>query len=129
MESVISSLVESLTASETTTGSSLAEAITATTTEWLSSTFTSTSTSTAAFPSATDIDVGLGAGGGVAISEGNPVVNFLLGIMIVLGASVMNAFGLNLTKLDHVRRMFAWVFRYSVSILRVSDAEVSVAWT
>jgi hypothetical protein len=92
-------------------------------------TSTSTSTSTAAFPSATDIDVGLGAGGGVAINEGNPVVNFLLGIMIVLGASVMNAFGLNLTKLDHVRRMFAWVFRYSVSIPRVSDAEVSVAWT
>ncbi|KAJ9093893.1 hypothetical protein QFC21_006266 [Naganishia friedmannii] len=100
MESAISSLVESITASGPT-ASSLADTVTATTTEWLSSTLTSTSSS--AFPSITDIDVGLGAGGGVAISEGNPVVNFLLGIMIVLGASVMNAFGLNLTKLDHMR--------------------------
>jgi hypothetical protein len=30
-------------------------------------------------------------------------VNFILGMIIVLGASVMNAFGLNLTKMDHVR--------------------------
>lgn len=30
-------------------------------------------------------------------------VNLLLGLLIVLGASALNAFGLNLTKLDHVR--------------------------
>ncbi|KAJ9114030.1 hypothetical protein QFC22_005850 [Naganishia vaughanmartiniae] len=101
MESAINSLVESftITGSETTT-SSLADVVTATTTEWLSGTLTASSV----FPSATvDIGGGVGAGTGVAISEGNPVVNFLLGIMIVLGASVMNAFGLNLTKLDHMR--------------------------
>lgn len=36
------------------------------------------------------------------INDGNPVVNFILGFLIVIGASIMNAFGLNLTKLDHV---------------------------
>ena len=30
-------------------------------------------------------------------------MNLLLGLLIVLGASALNAFGLNLTKLDHVR--------------------------
>lgn len=35
-------------------------------------------------------------------NDGNPVVNFILGFIIVIGASILNAFGLNLTKLDHV---------------------------
>lgn len=29
-------------------------------------------------------------------------VNLILGLLIVLGSSALNAFGLNLTKLDHV---------------------------
>lgn len=30
-------------------------------------------------------------------------VNFILGLLIVLASSILNAFGLNLTKLDHTR--------------------------
>ncbi len=33
----------------------------------------------------------------------NPVVAFIIGLAIILLASVLNAAGLNLTKLDHVR--------------------------
>ena len=33
----------------------------------------------------------------------NPVVAFIIGLSIILLASIMNAAGLNLTKLDHVR--------------------------
>ena len=33
----------------------------------------------------------------------NPVVAFIIGLAIVLLASILNAAGLNLTKLDHVR--------------------------
>lgn len=33
----------------------------------------------------------------------NPVVSFIIGLGIILLASVLNAAGLNLTKLDHVR--------------------------
>lgn len=35
--------------------------------------------------------------------HGNPVVAFIIGMAIVLFASILNAAGLNLTKLDHVR--------------------------
>jgi len=35
--------------------------------------------------------------------HGNPVVAFIIGLAIILLASVLNAAGLNLTKLDHVR--------------------------
>ncbi|KAF9529389.1 hypothetical protein CPB83DRAFT_852583 [Crepidotus variabilis] len=35
--------------------------------------------------------------------HGNPVVAFIIGLSIVLLASILNAAGLNLTKLDHVR--------------------------
>lgn len=33
----------------------------------------------------------------------NPVVAFIIGLAIILLASILNAAGLNLTKLDHVR--------------------------
>ncbi|KAG8970007.1 hypothetical protein FRC03_011806 [Tulasnella sp. 419] len=32
----------------------------------------------------------------------NPAVDFLIGLAIILAASVLNAGGLNITKLDHV---------------------------
>ena len=35
--------------------------------------------------------------------HGSPVVAFIIGLAIVLLASILNAAGLNLTKLDHVR--------------------------
>ena len=35
--------------------------------------------------------------------HGNPVVAFIIGLAIILLASILNAAGLNLTKLDHVR--------------------------
>ncbi|KAL0072423.1 hypothetical protein AAF712_000186 [Marasmius tenuissimus] len=35
--------------------------------------------------------------------SGNPVVAFIIGLAIILLASILNAAGLNLTKLDHVR--------------------------
>lgn len=38
-----------------------------------------------------------------AAMAGNPVAAFVIGLGIVLLASVLNAGGLNLTKLDHVR--------------------------
>ncbi|OCF36656.1 hypothetical protein I316_01909 [Kwoniella heveanensis BCC8398] len=37
-------------------------------------------------------------------SEGNYILNTFIGLLIVLLASVLNALGLNLTKLDHVRQ-------------------------
>ena len=36
--------------------------------------------------------------------HGSPVVAFIIGLAIILLASILNAAGLNLTKLDHVRR-------------------------
>jgi hypothetical protein len=33
----------------------------------------------------------------------NPVIAFIIGLSIVFLASILNAAGLNLTKLDHVR--------------------------
>jgi len=36
---------------------------------------------------------------------GNPVVAFIIGLAIILLASILNAAGLNLTKLDHVCRL------------------------
>ncbi|ORX39949.1 hypothetical protein BD324DRAFT_615617 [Kockovaella imperatae] len=41
---------------------------------------------------------------GQVTNEGSYVLNTLLGLVIVLIASVLNAFGLNLTKLDHMRQ-------------------------
>lgn len=35
--------------------------------------------------------------------SGSPAVGFIIGVSIVLLASILNAGGLNLTKLDHVR--------------------------
>ena len=36
--------------------------------------------------------------------QADPVVAFIIGLSIILLASILNAAGLNLTKLDHVRR-------------------------
>ena len=41
--------------------------------------------------------------GTVASHRPNPVVAFIFGLSIVTLASILNAAGLNLTKLDHVR--------------------------
>lgn len=41
--------------------------------------------------------------GTVASHKPNPVVAFIIGLSIVTLASILNAAGLNLTKLDHVR--------------------------
>ena len=40
---------------------------------------------------------------GVHRHHGSPVVAFVIGLAIILLASILNAAGLNLTKLDHVR--------------------------
>ncbi len=37
------------------------------------------------------------------VRHGKPVIAFIIGLSIVILASVLNAAGLNLTKLDHVR--------------------------
>lgn len=45
--------------------------------------------------------------------HGSPVVAFIIGLSIILLASILNAAGLNLTKLDHVSfrtRVFRWCF-------------------
>ncbi|KAK6903006.1 hypothetical protein L486_06461 [Kwoniella mangroviensis CBS 10435] len=42
--------------------------------------------------------------GTISDSEGNYVLNTFIGLLIVLVASVFNALGLNMTKLDHVRQ-------------------------
>ena len=42
--------------------------------------------------------------GGVSPRPMHPVVAFVIGLSIILGASLMNAGGLNLTKLDHSRQ-------------------------
>ena len=38
----------------------------------------------------------------VPVRHGRPVVAFIIGLSIIILASVLNAAGLNLTKLDHV---------------------------
>jgi hypothetical protein len=40
-----------------------------------------------------------------AVHHASPVVAFIIGLSIILLASVLNAAGLNLTKLDHVRML------------------------
>ncbi|KAI0268675.1 hypothetical protein BC834DRAFT_1018817 [Gloeopeniophorella convolvens] len=49
-------------------------------------------------PASAGLDDGTGT-----VRHGNPVVAFIIGLSIVILASVLNAAGLNLTKLDHVR--------------------------
>ncbi|KDR75824.1 hypothetical protein GALMADRAFT_68343 [Galerina marginata CBS 339.88] len=39
----------------------------------------------------------------VSPRHANPILAFIIGLAIILGASILNAAGLNLTKLDHVR--------------------------
>jgi hypothetical protein len=38
----------------------------------------------------------------IVVRSDSGQVNLILGLLIVLGSSALNAFGLNLTKLDHV---------------------------
>ena len=40
---------------------------------------------------------------GPTMHHANPVIAFMIGLSIILIASILNAAGLNLTKLDHVR--------------------------
>ncbi|KAG8753034.1 hypothetical protein FRC12_011692, partial [Ceratobasidium sp. 428] len=56
-------------------------------------------TTTAVAPSATPTEAAV-----VQRHSQNPVVAFMIGLCIVTLASVLNAGGLNLTKLDHVRQ-------------------------
>ena len=46
---------------------------------------------------------GRAEGDPVPAHQPNPVVAFIIGLAIILLASLLNAAGLNLTKLDHVR--------------------------
>ena len=55
----------------------------------------------------------------VPAHHASPVVAFIIGLGIVTLASIMNAAGLNLTKLDHVRR----------SLLRSSDTQPMLCGT
>ncbi|KAG2119540.1 uncharacterized protein F5147DRAFT_601741 [Suillus discolor] len=57
-------------------------------------TLTSTIAQATAEPSATDL---------VSAHHASPVVAFIIGLAIILLASILNAAGLNITKLDHVR--------------------------
>lgn len=59
----------------------------------------STSTPVSTFPAS-------GAFDDVPAHHASPVVAFVIGLGIVTLSSIMNAAGLNLTKLDHVRRTF-----------------------
>lgn len=54
---------------------------------------TSTIAQATAEPSATDL---------VSAHHASPVVAFIIGLAIILLASILNAAGLNITKLDHV---------------------------
>lgn len=54
----------------------------------------------------------------------NPVIAFIIGLSIILLASILNAAGLNLTKLDHVRfsLIFGRIFK-DVSTTRCAPAQ------
>ena len=77
-------------------GSSTLSATSTATTSALSA----TSSLSSAVPSATPL---LPIEDAVPAHHASPVVAFIIGLAIVLLASILNAAGLNLTKLDHVR--------------------------
>jgi hypothetical protein len=54
--------------------------------------------------------------------HGNPVVAFMIGLSIILIASILNAAGLNLTKLDHVRPRFVSSLCISEHVFRTRCA-------
>lgn len=54
--------------------------------------------------------------------HGNPVVAFMIGLSIILIASILNAAGLNLTKLDHVRPRFVFSLSMSEHVFRTRCA-------
>ena len=60
-----------------------------------------TSTATSVFESATAVPE-IPPNDSVPAHHANPVVAFIIGLAIILLASILNAAGLNLTKLDHV---------------------------
>lgn len=66
------------------------------------STLSATSSLSSAVPSATPL---LPIEDAVPAHHASPVVAFIIGLAIVLLASILNAAGLNLTKLDHVGRL------------------------
>lgn len=45
----------------------------------------------------------MGEGSAASLTTRNSTTAFFIGLAIVIGASVLNAFGLNLTKLDHAK--------------------------
>ncbi len=49
------------------------------------------------------VPVPANAQGTNGVRHGKPVIAFIIGLSIIILASVLNAAGLNLTKLDHVR--------------------------
>ena len=61
-------------------------------------TITATATSASSSPSSLSNDP-------VPAHHASPVIAFIIGLAIILLASVLNAAGLNLTKLDHVCRL------------------------
>lgn len=61
-------------------------------------TITATATSASSSPSSISND-------NVPAHHASPVVAFIIGLAIILLASILNAAGLNLTKLDHVCRL------------------------
>ncbi|KAL7418184.1 hypothetical protein BDY24DRAFT_374355 [Mrakia frigida] len=46
---------------------------------------------------------GAGGGDGLEMRGGNPVVNFILGFLLITCSSIANSFGLNLMKFDHIK--------------------------
>jgi hypothetical protein len=60
-------------------------------------------TSTILIPVPIPIPVPVSAHETNGVRHGKPVIAFIIGLSIVTLASVLNAAGLNLTKLDHVR--------------------------
>ena len=46
------------------------------------------------------------------VRHGSPVVAFIIGLSIIILASVLNAAGLNLTKLDHVCALHPYLWWY-----------------
>ena len=53
----------------------------------------------------------------VPAHHANPVVAFIIGLAIILLASILNAAGLNLTKLDHVSAAVAYLLRTTSQVV------------
>jgi len=51
----------------------------------------------------------------LSLMHDSPVVAFIIGLSIILLASILNAGGLNLTKLDHVHILLIYIYTLSFS--------------